>query len=523
MSQTEAPQRPAPLIDPATVARLLRLVDATSGETHEVLSPLDAAVLVAVPQSTEADLDAAFAAARAAQPAWAALPAAERCRSLLAFHDLLLSHQGALADLIVAETGKARRDAVEEVFHAAMTARYYGERAPGLLRPQRRRGVFPVLTRVDVLHPPTGVVGVISPWNYPLTMAFSDGVAALAAGNTVVAKPDAQTMLTAAFGLELLRRAGVPRDAWRIVAGPGARVGVGVVERADHVCFTGSTATGRGIAARAGERLIGASLELGGKNPMLVLADADLDAAAAGAVRGCFANAGQLCVSFERLYVARPVFDAFVERFVAATRALDLSVGLGWGVDVGTLVSADQLAKVSGQVEDARDRGARVLAGGRARPDLAPYAYEPTILTGVTPDMACHRAETFGPVVALYPFDTEEEAVAAANDDVHGLNASVWSRDARRARAVAARLNTGSVNVNESFGAAFGSLDAPMGGTGESGLGRRQGPEGLYRFTQPQTVATQRLLGFVAPGDVPRDGFAAALTSGLRALKAVRW
>ncbi len=514
---------PAPLIDATTAARLVRLVTATSGSTHQVNSPLDGRPLVAVPQSSPQDVAAAFAAARRAQPGWAATPASRRCAALLRFHDLLLSHQGELADLIVAETGKARRDAVEEVFHTAMTARYYGLHAAALLAPQRRRGVFPVLTRVQVNHPPAGVIGVISPWNYPLTMAFSDGVAALAAGNAVVAKPDAQTMLTAAAGLELLRRAGVPEDVWRIVAGPGSRVGADVVERAEYVCFTGSTATGARIAARAGERLIGASLELGGKNPMLVLADADLDAAVAGAVRGCFANAGQLCVSFERIYVEQDVFEAFLTRFVAATAALDLRVGMGWDGDVGTLVSADQLAKVSGQVEDARARGARVRAGGRPRPDLAPYAYEPTILTGVEPGMACYREETFGPVVAVYPVATEADAIAAANDDRHGLNASVWSRDARRGRAVAAQLRTGSVNVNEAFGASFASLSAPMGGMGESGLGRRQGPEGLYRFTRPQTVATQRGLGFGTPPGLSQEAFAAAMTAGLRVLRTLRW
>lgn len=502
---------------------LMQLVRATSGTGHETFSPLDGAPLARVPQSDATDLDAAFAAARAAQPAWAARSASERGKVLGAFHDLLLTHQGELADLIVAETGKTRNDAVQEVFHTAMTARYYAQNAAAMLRPQRRRGGLPLLTRVDVLHPPTGVVGIISPWNYPLTMAFSDGVAALAAGNAVVSKPDAQTMLTAAAGLRLLREAGLPDDVWQLVAGPGALVGVGVVDRADYVCFTGSTATGRGIAQRAGQRLIGASLELGGKNPMLVLADADVEAAALGAIRGCFSNAGQLCVSFERLYVARPLLERFTDRFVAATRELDLTVGRGWEGDVGTLVSADQLAKVSGQVDDARAKGARVLVGGRARPDLAPYAYEPTVLSGVTPDMTCYRTETFGPVVAVYPFETEDEAVAAANDDVHGLNASVWSRDHRRARAIAARLRCGTVNVNEAFGASLASLSAPMGGMGESGLGRRQGAEGLYRFTQTQSVATQRFMGLGTPAGMAKEAFAEAMTTGLRVLKALRW
>lgn len=489
----------ARLLPAATVDRLTALVSATSSATQPTFSPLDASPLAEVPQSSTTDIQHAFAAARALQPSWAALGPRARGRRLLEFHDLVLAHQVELADLIVVETGKSRSDAVEEIFHVALTARYYGEHAARLLRSERRPGIFPILTRVDVHHHPKGVVAVISPWNYPLTMGFSDGLAALAAGNTVVAKPDAQTTLTALAGLELLRRAGVPDAAWQIVAGPGPEAGGALIDAADHVCFTGSTATGRTVAERAGRRLIGASLELGGKNPMIVCADADLDAAVDGALRGCFANAGQLCVSFERIYVAREVYPAFRERFVAATRALRLSAGLAWDCEVGTLTSEAQLTEVTAAVEDARTRGATVLVGGRARPDIAPWCFEPTILEGVRPGMSCWREETFGPVVALYPFDDEDAAVAKANDSEHGLNASVWSTDHRRARALASRIRTGTVNVNEAIGATFASLAAPMGGVGASGLGRRQGPEGILRFTRAQSVATQRGMSLGAP------------------------
>jgi succinate-semialdehyde dehydrogenase/glutarate-semialdehyde dehydrogenase len=382
--------------------------------------------------------------------------------------------------------------------------------------------VLPVATSVRVNRVPEGVVAVISPWNYPLTMVFCDGLAALGAGNTVVSKPDSQTVLTALRGLELLEAAGFPADAWQIVTGPGPVIGTELIEYADHVCFTGSTANGRQVGCMAGERLIPASLELGGKNPMVVLADADIDLAADGAVRGCFSNAGQLCVSFERLYVDRRIYREFREAFVAHIAALDLSVGTSWASDVGTLVSGAALEKVSAHVEDAVAKGATVLAGGRPRPDLAPYAYEPTVLEGVTPKMLCASSETFGPVVALYPFEDEAEAVELANRGEEGLNAAVYSRDVSRGQRIASAIRCGTVTVNEVFGVALGSIDAPMGGMGISGLGRRQGREGVQRFTQPQAVATQRFIGLGGLPGMNREQWSATMIRMLRLLRRIR-
>jgi succinate-semialdehyde dehydrogenase / glutarate-semialdehyde dehydrogenase len=336
-----------------------------------------------------------------------------------------------------------------------------------------------------------------------------------------VIKPDAQTMLSALLAAELLEEAGIPRDLWQVVAGPGPEIGAAIIGRADYVCFTGSTATGRLIAKGCAERLIGCSLELGGKNPILVLRDADLEKAAEGAVRASFSNAGQLCVSTERMFVADQVYDRFVDRFVARAEAMTLGATLDWGNDMGSLISQQQLDTVVRHVEDAVAKGARVLTGGKARPDLGPYFYEPTILEGVTPDMTCFGDETFGPVIALYRFHDEADAVARANEGEYGLNASIYSQDGARARAVARLIKCGTVNINEAFGATFASIDSPMGGMRESGMGRRQGSEGIHRYTESQSVATQRLIRFAPMLGMSDETYGKVMTANLRLMKKI--
>ena len=505
-------------LDRSYVASLTRRVLSSSGRTHAVSSPIGGAPLAHVPQSTPADVAEAFARARTAQAAWAATSLDDRAAALLRLHDLLLDRQEELIDLVVWESGKARKDAYLEVAHLALTARYYARTAHEHLDTRRVGGMFPVLTRAEVNRVPKGVVGIISPWNYPLSMALCDGLPALLAGNAVVAKPDAQTMLTALLAAQLLEEAGFPPEVWQVVAGPGPEVGGAVVGAADYVCFTGSTATGRLIARQCADRLIGCSLELGGKNPMLVLRDADVHRAAEGAVRGVFANAGQLCVSMERLFVADQVYDRFVDAFVSRTRALTLGASHDWSVDMGSLISQAQLDTVTAHVEDAVAKGATVLCGGTARPDLGPYVFEPTVLEGVTADMECFARETFGPVVALYRFHSEDEAVARANDGTYGLNASIYTRDAARGRALARRIRCGTVNVNEPYGATFGSIGAPMGGMRESGMGRRQGAEGVLRYTEAQSVATQRLLPIAPVLGMSEETNARVMTRALRLL-----
>lgn len=486
-------------LEPEYVASLTSHLLATSGEVAQSVSPINGQPLGVIPQSSIDDVSAAFTRARAAQAAWARTSLDERAKVMMRFHDLVLEHADEIMDLAVWESAKARRDAYNEVFHVALTARYYARTAHQHLDTSRRQGVIPGLTRIDLNRVPKGVVGIISPWNYPFTMAMSDGLPALMAGNAVVAKADSQTMLTALVGVKLLREAGFPEDLWIPVAGPGSKVGTAIIERADYICFTGSTATGKRVAAGCAERLINCSLELGGKNPILILEDANIERASEGAVRATYSNAGQLCVSTERMFVADKIYDRFVARFVARTEAMTLGAGQDWSIDMGSLISQDQLDTALAHIEDAVAKGATVLTGGKHRPDIAPYFLEPTILEGVTPEMDIYANETFGPVISIYRFHAETEAIALANEGCYGLNASVWTRDHKRGRAIAREIKAGTVNVNEGYAATFGSLEAPMGGMRESGVGRRQGAEGIHRYTEVQSVGTQRLHPLTQP------------------------
>jgi succinate-semialdehyde dehydrogenase / glutarate-semialdehyde dehydrogenase len=520
------PVAPAGTRGPADVVTSDALARLTAGlrgsGTTVTHCPLTGEVLAELPAASVDDVAAAFERAREAQRAWAARPVRQRAAVLLRFHDLVLRRQGEVLDLIQVETGKTRMHAQEEVQSVAVAARHYGRRAPAYLRPRRLTGAVPGLTQVSVLHHPRGVVGQISPWNYPFELSVGDALPALAAGNAVVTKPDTQTALTALWARRVLVEAGLPEDVWQIVLGDGPVVGPAVVDRGDYVSFTGSTATGREVAQRAALRLVGASLELGGKNAMLVLEDADLDRAAEGAVRACFSSAGQLCISIERLYVHEAVADAFLERFTARTRAMRLGAGLAYGADMGSLVSRRQLDTVVRHVDEARAKGATVLTGGRPRPDVGPLFYEPTVLEGVEPPMSVCTEETFGPVVSVYRFKDENEAVERANGTPYGLNSSVWTKSARRGRQVAARLRTGTVNVNEGYAAAYGSAAAPMGGMGDSGLGRRHGSEGILKYTETQTVATQRLLPLAPSFGMTDEQYSALMTRGLKLMKAFR-
>ncbi|MER6689292.1 succinic semialdehyde dehydrogenase [Streptomyces minutiscleroticus] len=510
----------ADVVTPELVARLARRVTG-SGRTANH-TPFTGEKLADLPESTPEDVAVAFERARRAQAVWAQVPVRRRAAVLLRFHDLVLDRQAEVLDLVQLETGKARLHAHEEVQAVAVAARHYGRKAPAYLRPRRHTGAVPALTKVTELRHPRGVIGQIAPWNYPLELSVGDALPAFVAGNAVVMKPDTETALTALWARDLLVEAGLPADVFQVVLGEGPVVGPEVVRHADYVSFTGSTRTGREVARGAAARLVGVSLELGGKNAMLVLEDADVEKAAAGAVRACFSSAGQLCISIERLYVHESVADAFLERFTARTRAMRLGRSLAYGADMGSLAGARQLEAVARHVDEAVAKGATVLAGGVARPDIGPYFYEPTVLDGVGPDMALCVEETFGPVVSVYRVKDEDEAVGLANATPYGLNASVWTRDARRGAAVAARLRTGTVNINEGYASAYGSVQSPMGGMKDSGLGRRHGSEGLLKYTEAQTVAHQRLLPMAPSLGMDDERYAAFMSRSLKAMKALR-
>ncbi|WP_040807937.1 succinic semialdehyde dehydrogenase [Nocardia concava] len=467
--------------------------------------------LATIPVGTAEDVTAAVAKARRAQQEWAQRPIRQRAAILERFRTLVFEHGDVVLDMLQAECGKSRASAQEELLDLALNARYYAQRGPDLLAPERVSAPLPGVIKTVVRYQPKGVVGIIAPWNYPIALSVSDALPALLAGNGVIVKPDSQTPYSTLAAVELLYRAGIPRELLAVVPGPGAVVGSALIEQCDYLMFTGSSATGRLLAEQCARRLIGCSAELGGKNPMIVTAGADLDIVAKAALRACFSNAGQLCMAIERIYVEQSIAARFLELFGRYARGMVLGTAYDFTVDMGSLMSEEQLKTVSRHVDDAKAKGATVIAGGNPRPDIGPLFYEPTVLTGVTDDMDCARNETFGPVVSVYPVRDVAEAVARANDSEFGLNASVWAASAAEGEAIAARIRCGTVNVGEGYGPAYATIGAPMGGMGSSGLGRRHGPDGLLKYTEPQTISTSRTIVADARFGVPEHIWRRAL------------
>lgn len=478
----------------STTARLTSRLSGATGQLIDVHSPATGDLLGSMPQYLATDLPEVFARARRAQVDWARYSPQSRARLLSAFGAELNRRSDDVSDVLQLETGKSRADTVVELGESVLITSYHCRTAPSLLNPRSIPAILPIAVSAKELRHPKGVVTVITPWNFPLAMAADDAVPALLAGNAVVLKPDNQTAYSALLMAEILRSIGLPDNVFQVVTGTPNGLGETLITSADYVAFTGSTASGRKVAATAGAALIGCSLELGGKNPMVVLDDADLDRAVGSIPRGCYLNSGQTCMSFERAYVHSSIFDEFVQLAVARTKELVFSVGtLDYTGDIGSLTTAAALERVKGYVDDAVARGATILCGGNHRPDIGPYYFEPTVLTDVPAAARMSRDEVFGPVLAIYPFDGDAAAVEAANDTEFGLVASVWTQDRARGERIAAQIAAGSVCINDAYTVAFGSHAAPAGGMKASGLGRRHGEEGLLRYVERQTIADQRI------------------------------
>ena len=498
--------------------RVVALPNNSSQDCVNITSPYGQE-LYSLNVSTEGDVTAAVQAARAAQRIWATRSLRERAKVILAFHDLVLANKSEILDLIQWETGKPRRDANEELLDVTLNARYYA-RHLGALKDRRHSGAFPLLISAIERHVPLGVVGIIAPWNYPLTLAVSDALPALLAGNGVVLKPDPLTSVTALYVIDLLYQAGLPRELFGVVIGDGAQLGTPLINQVDFLMFTGSTKVGRIVAAQCGERLIGSALELGGKNAMIIRADADIEKAAEIATRACFGNTGQLCISIERLYVHKSIEQEFLDAFAKRTRAMTYQGSVGWGGSYGPLISPVHAARVMAFITDAREKGATVHTGGELTGNAI---IAPTILTGVAENMNVCREETFGPVVSVSSYSSDAEAIELANDSEYGLNASVISRDKKRALAIAKQLKAGTVNINEGYATAWSTLGSPMGGFGASGLGRRHGLAGIVQYTESQTIATQNALGFGPPFGLSDETWGNLLTTSLGLMKRIGW
>jgi len=458
--------------------------------TIETFDPRTGASLGHVPDHSEADVAEAVARARVAFQAWGRLPFAERGDHILSVRDLMLDRLEELVEVITSETGKLQAEAVfTELMTACETIQYYAKQGDKALRPEKVSAGLMTHKKAVRTYEPLGVVGVISPWNYPFILAMTPIVTALYAGNSVVLKPSEVTpMVGQAIG-RLFAEVGAHPDLVQVVTGGGATGEALVRSGVQKICFTGSVRTGKRVMAAASDTLTPVLLELGGKDPMIVCADADLDRAAAGAVWGAFQNSGQTCMSVERVYVDEAVYQPFVDRVVARTRAI--RQGTTVGDDIGSMTFPPQLDTVERHVADALDKGATVLTGGQRVAGRDGLWYEPTVLVGVDHDMDIMRDETFGPVLPIMAVANVDEALRLANDSVYGLNSSVWTGDADLGRRVAAELEAGNVCINDVI-VSYAAPALPFGGVKESGIGRVHGPEGVREFSQVKSVLSDR-------------------------------
>lgn len=465
-------------------------VDSNALPSIAVLCPADRRVVGYVEDQTVTEVNALAEALRSAQPAWEAAGAAGRAKWLGRWRDWILDNKQRLLELVQAEAGKSWGDASIEVLASVESLNYYIENATRFLCDDNPKpaGFANKMKRLTVRHCPHPLVGLITPWNYPLAMPMLDVPAALIAGCAVLSKPSEFTPLTWVEVVRGWQEIGAPA-VLGVATGLGA-TGSAVVDVVDMVQFTGSTKTGRQIGARAGERLIPASLELGGKDAMIVLADADLERAANGAVWGGFFNAGQSCTAVERVYVEASVYDDFIERVARKVAALreGMDAPGAYQTDIGALANEAQLAIVEKQVDEAVKAGARLVTGGKRRGHG--FVYEATLLVDVDNTMLCMREETFGPTLPIMRVRDAEEAIELANDSDYGLSASVWTTDKVKGKSVAARLHVGAVNINSVMMNVF-QFPIPQAGWKDSGVGARAGgAHGVLKYTKPQSLVT---------------------------------
>ena len=445
----------------------------------------------------EGAVEAAVERARAAQAAWAELGLRRRIEVLREFQAKLYAKKSEIAAAITREVGKPLVEAlVTEVLVVLDAARFLIDNAFGLLRdePVPHGNLVTKLKSGWLVREPHGVVGIISPWNYPFSIPATETLAALVAGNAVVLKPSELTSLVALELAALLHAAGVPRGVFQVVVGEGPAGAALLRSPIDKLVFTGSVATGKRIAAAAAERLLPVVLELGGKDPMLVLDDADVDVASSAAVWGAFVNAGQACLSVERCYVHQSLYESFAKACAKKTKQLRVGNGMDSQTDVGPMIQERQVRIVESHVEDAKACGARVLAGGIRLPELGVNFYAPTVLADVTQGMRIMREETFGPVLPVMACADDDEAVRLANDSEYGLAASVWTRDRKRGERLARRIHAGTVMVNDVI-SCFGISEAPHGGVKASGVGRTHGRFGLDEMVRVKYLDMDRVPG----------------------------
>ncbi|MFY9732103.1 MAG: aldehyde dehydrogenase family protein, partial [Candidatus Acidiferrales bacterium] len=513
-------------VEMAVSPQALRAQSIAGQNFVDSVNPATGEEVARIPATPVSSIPAIFEAARAAQKAWAAQPLTERCAMLRKLRDAIFERRDDIANIIVRETGKPRAEAIlAEVLLALDTADFLARQAPRWLRPERvpHHNIALKAKSGWLEFAPHGVVAIISPWNFPFAIPITELIPALVAGNAVMLKPSELTPATGALVGELIDRADFPKGLVQILQG-GGELGAAIIEAGPaKVFFTGSVATGRRIAEACASRLIPSVLELGGKDAMIVLADADLDVTSSAAVWGGFTNCGQACLSVERIYVEQPVAEKFTQLCVEKTKKLRLGPPADTEADIGPMIRESQLEKVERQLRDAEERGAKILTGGNRRPDLGPNFLEPAVVTNVDHSMQLMREETFGPVLAIRSVASADEAIALANDSPFGLSASIWTRDARRGRELASRIRAGSVMIND-VASYYGISEAPHGGPGWSGWGRTHSRLGLLEMVQVKYVDVDRLPRFAKPWWYGySEDFAAAAGSMVEALFAPSW